>query len=130
MSKRLTSTLKVCCDYCGSAAALVDSAEVYGRSYGPMWLCRPCDAYVGTHKNSRNHAPLGRLANRELREAKKAAHAAFDPLWRSGRKDRQQAYGWLSEQLEIPMAKTHIGMFDLDLCRRTIEVCRKFMEAA
>lgn len=125
---KLHSPLTVMCDYCGKPAALVDSAEIYRRSYGPMWLCRPCDACVGTHKNSPKHHPLGRLANRELREAKKAAHAAFDPVWRSGRKTRQQAYGWLAEQLGIPFAKTHIGMFDVDLCRRTVEVSRAFME--
>jgi hypothetical protein len=39
-----------------------------------IYLCVPCDAYVGTHKNSKDHKPLGFLANRGLREARKAAH--------------------------------------------------------
>jgi len=81
--------MKVICPYCGKNAVLTDSAVVYhGRSYGMIWLCRPCWAYVGTHKNSRKHAPLGRIANAELRDWKKKVHAAFDPLWKDGEMSR------------------------------------------
>ena len=80
----LEISLVVTCPYCQKPAVLEDSAVVYRwRSYGMIWRCAPCDAYVGTHKNSRQHAPLGRLANKELREWKKAAHRAFDPVWKN-----------------------------------------------
>lgn len=88
----------------------------------PFYLCAPCDAYVGCHPGTIN--PLGRLANAELRRAKKAAHAAFDPKWREGGMKRQQAYKWLSEQLGITREECHIGMMDVDLCRRVVEVCK------
>ena len=67
---------KILCDYCGRQAEYVDSAEIYnGKSYGMIYLCRPCKAYVGVHRGS--DKPLGRLADAELREWKKRAHAAF-----------------------------------------------------
>jgi hypothetical protein len=120
----------VVCPYCGKDAVLVDSAEVYGRSYGLIYLCRPCKAWVGVHKGTEK--PLGRLANKELREAKKAAHAAFDPLWRAKiRRDgcsksqaRKAGYSWLAKQLGIHFSECHIGMFDVDLCEKVIAVCR------
>lgn len=72
----------VVCPYCHAEAVLVDSAEVYSRSYGNIWLCRPCHAWVGVHTNDGLNRPLGRLADTELREWKQRAHAAFDPLWK------------------------------------------------
>jgi len=110
----------VWCPYCNAHAEYVDSAEVYGRSYGMIYLCRPCDAYVGVYKGT-NH-PLGRLADAELRHWKKAAHASFDPLWKDSRHGmkRSQAYKWLSEQMGIPKRKTHIGMFDIAQCKQVV----------
>ena len=36
------------CPYCGKESELIDSTEIYnGKSYGKMYICRPCDAYVG-----------------------------------------------------------------------------------
>lgn len=132
---RHTKTAKpmdVRCPYCGRPAELVDSAEVYGgRSYGMIWVCRPCDAYVGCHKNSPRYAPLGRLANAELREWKQRAHAVFDPLWqRKMQRDkcsksaaRSAGYQWLAGRLGIEVKDCHIGMFDVDICRRVVEAC-------
>lgn len=113
-----TSRLNVRCDYCGDAADLVDSAVVYGgRSYGLIWYCDPCRAWVGVHKNSRSHAPLGRLANAELRHWKQLAHASFDPLWRQGRMSRQEAYAWLQQVMGLSAEAAHIGKFDVAQCR-------------
>ena len=110
------------CPYCGAKAVLVHSSFVYrGSDYGNIWVCAhypECDAYVGCHKGT--DVPLGRLANAELREAKKRAHAAFDPLWRTGTLDRREAYFWLSWKLDIPADECHIGMFDVSQCA---EVC-------
>ncbi len=114
------STVKFC-DYCGQLAHLVDSSLVYGRSYGLIYYCAPCRAWVGVHKGT--NKPLGRLANAELREWKKKAHAAFDLLWKGGRMRRNEAYDWLSEQMKLPKKHTHIGMFDVDECKKVIEIC-------
>lgn len=52
----------VICDYCGTPADFVDSSVVYhGHSFGMIYLCPRCGAYVGVHKGS--DKPLGRLAN-------------------------------------------------------------------
>lgn len=70
------------CPYCGQPTEYVDSAAVYhGISYGMIYLCRKCDAYVGVHRGT--DKALGRLANRSLREWKKRAHYYFDPISRT-----------------------------------------------
>jgi hypothetical protein len=119
------------CPYCGELAVLKDSAEVYGgRSYGPIWDCRPCDAYVGTHKNSPAHAPLGRLANAELRTWKIRAHAAFDPLWKTGGMGRSDAYALMAELLHIEPRAAHIGMFDVEQCQALVQALAERARAA
>ena len=126
----------VLCPYCGESAVLTDSIEVYGVSYGMIWLCKPCNAYVGVHKNSKNFIPLGRLANSELREYKKLAHASFDPLWKkkmqltscSKSKARKLAYKWLSSELNIDIKDCHIGEFDIDTCKQVINICSKYVK--
>jgi len=116
------------CPYCGAKADFCDSAEIYGgRSYGMIYLCRPCDAYVGVHKGT--DQPLGRLADAKLRKWKMAAHAAFDPIWKSGVMTRKAAYKMLSARMGIPEAKTHIGMFDVEQCKKVIEISTKEREA-
>lgn len=113
------------CDYCGEPAVLADSAEVYGgRSYGMIWLCRPCQAWVGCHRHT--DRPLGRLANAELRQWKMKAHTAFDQLWKIPPRllgNRSNAYAWLAERLRIEPKHCHIGMFDVATCKRVVEVC-------
>lgn len=118
--------MSVVCDYCGSKAPLVTGRDVYPHRpdlYAKkFYQCRPCDAMVGVHEGTTN--ALGRLANKELRVAKMAAHSAFDPLWKSGQHKRGKLYGWLANQLGIEKKDCHIGMFDVDMCRRVVEVCK------
>lgn len=68
------------------------------------------------------------------------AHAAFDPLWeaklRKRRKERGpeykkvyargSGYKWLAGQLGIPRKECHIGMFDVDMCKRVVEICAPY----
>lgn len=115
---------EVYCDYCGRRAELVSSKTIYGRDYGhKVWLCRRCMAYVGCRKGT--DKPLGRLANAELRYWKRAAHEAFDPIWQYGRfrGHRSTAYAWLAQKMNLPIEKTHIGMFEVDDCKRAIRIC-------
>lgn len=120
------------CPYCERESELVDSIEIYGTSYGMIYLCRPCQSWVGVHKSNETVA-LGRLANAELREAKKQVHLSFDVLWKkkieSGctkHEARTAAYVWLSKELDIPIAITHIGMFDVDQCKKVVELCKRY----
>lgn len=121
------------CPYCHKPSEFIDSALIYGgQSYGMMYDCRPCDAYVGVHRGT-NRA-LGRLANKELREWKKAAHSFFDPLWKAKMKKRHMqknvarnlAYEWLAREMGLPKEETHIGMFDVQQCKKVIELCKKY----
>lgn len=119
------------CPYCNKDARLVDSAVVYGKSYGLIYFCEPCRAWVGVHKGTEN--ALGRLANAELREWKKQAHALFDPLWNrkmkqgiSKKRARAKAYKWLAGELGIDPKRCHIGMFDVDQCRQVVQICKQY----
>lgn len=107
------------CPYCGNKPEFTDSSVVYGVSYGMIYYCRKCDAYVGVHGNSKK--ALGRLANKELRKAKIEAHKYFDKLWKSRKYKRHQAYYLLSEHLNIPENYTHIGMFSIDTCKKVVD---------
>lgn len=123
------------CPYCDEPAVLVPGIVVYPRrpdlARKPVWRCRPCDAWVGCHDGTER--PLGRLANAELRQAKQAAHAAFDPLWKrkmerdgvSKTKARGAGYRWLAEQLGIEARRCHIGKMSVEECRRVVEICTR-----
>ncbi len=125
------------CPYCGSETEFIDSSFIYGKSYGMIYICVSCNAYVGVHKGT--NKSLGRLANKELREAKKEAHFYFDQIaktklinkiWKEyveGVSNRNKAYLWLSKQLNIEVKDCHIGMFDVDQCKRVIEICKKYL---
>jgi hypothetical protein len=121
------------CPYCNRKPEYVDSSVVYGRSYGMIYICKPCNAYVGVHKGT--DRPLGRLANKELRDAKKEAHFYFDKLWekeskngKSRSENRKSAYKWLSKELNIDYEYAHIGMFNLGMCKRVVALCRPYFK--
>jgi hypothetical protein len=112
--------VSVICDYCGQPATLLKGAKMYPHLSGVAaknyYRCDPCKAHVGCHPGT--VTPLGRLANKALRQAKMRAHDAFDPLWRAGGMSRHEAYRWLSATLGISGADCHIGMFDEAMCLR------------
>lgn len=116
------------CPYCDRDALQVGGETIYPQRRDlwakVFWLCQVCRAYVGCHPASAR--PLGRLANAELRKAKMAAHAAFDPAWRTGKMKRRTAYRRLSESLGIDENECHIGMFDVDMCKRVVAEVRKW----
>lgn len=129
------------CPYCGAASEFSPSSAAlyHGRDYGPLWVCRPCAAWVGCHPG--RQIALGRLANKELRGWKMKAHAALDPLWKakaahkrltdpsySFSKARGKAYHWLAGRLGIDVAACHIGEFDVDTCRKVVEICTPHLE--
>lgn len=111
------------CHYCHDKTELIDSKEIYGTSYGKMYICRRCDAYVGTHSGTEQ--ALGRVANKELRTWKKKAHAAFDPLWKERGVVRSQAYIWMANKMGLPIEEAHIGMFDVEQCKKLIQLIKE-----
>jgi len=121
VSERLT------CPYCDRDAKLVRGNVIYPHrpDLAPKWFyqCVPCDAYVGCHPKTTT--PLGRPANARLRRARNAAHAAFDPLWRSGEMRRTEAYAWLSEAIGLSRSNCHVGMMDEAQCAAVVAACRE-----
>ena len=71
---------------------------------------------------------MGRLANAELRIAKMEAHAVFDPLTLN-HESRSAAYRWLARELGINRADCHICMFNVETCRRVVEICERVKQA-
>ena len=123
----MENTRGIRCDYCERPAQLVTGAAIYTTRpdlhHKNFYLCTRCDAYVGCHGETER--PLGRLANCELRLAKRTAHAAFDPLWLNGTLSRYGAYRWLSDRLGISRKECHIGKFDVEMCERVVSVCKR-----
>ncbi len=111
----------IICPYCSCPVALVDSKIIYGKSYGQIYLCLVCGAYVGCHPGGTR--PLGTPADRATRTARYMAHQAFDPLWKRGQMTRRQVYAWLSQRMRLPPEQTHIGMFDQAQCCRVMQLC-------
>lgn len=112
-------TPRVDCSYCKSPATLVDSSAFNAKSYGPVWACLPCEAYVGVHPGTTK--PLGTLANRELRNLRVMAHRQFDRLWRERHMTRSQAYLWLKKVFDLSWDEAHIAMFGPERCMDLIE---------
>lgn len=117
---------QVFCNYCGQRAGLFTGKDVYphredlhGRRF---WVCWPCNAWVGCHSQGDKSEPLGMLADEWLRNARIAAHEAFDPLWRNGEMSRDEAYAWLADAMGISALKCHIGRMDVEDCRRVVDV--------
>ena len=96
-------------------------------AFGPYYACTTRPACPGTHGAHRDGRPLGTPADFETKQMRKAAHAAFDPLWdppEGGKpyfKDRGAAYRWIQTIMGLDAEKAHIGMFDRDQCRKLIE---------
>jgi len=110
------------CPYCGKPAELVSEEEWYGRVFDklgrPRWVCWPCRASVGTHPDART--PLGSLANRELSQARIDAKIQLKQLF----PDQKERYRWLARQMNLSAKECHVGMFNLQQCRRVVELCR------
>lgn len=121
--------INVVCPYCAANAEFVTGRIIYPNMSKfhkrKFYLCKTCQAYVGCHEGS--EVPLGRLANKRLRNAKMEAHAVFDPIWKSGVMTRSAAYSWLAKGLCIPDKDCHIGMFDEELCNRVVKFCMSTM---
>ncbi len=109
------------CPYCKAKSHLVKGDKIYPHRpdlYDKVFYsCQPCGAYVGCHPGT--HNALGRLANASLRKAKSAAHAAFDPIWKTGKMRRGQAYEWLAKKFGT--ASVHIGEMDETDCKKVLE---------
>ncbi len=118
------------CPHCGSPVFIDSNAIIYGKEYGEWpWalMCTGCDSYVGLHPFT--GIPLGTLATKPIREARKRAKAVFNPLWQEDGLSRDEAYAWLATVMGIEdVEKCHIGWFDVKQCEAVILACYNRME--
>lgn len=98
--------MKIYCTGCEKdvEARLTNGAERYPHRKDlyelPFWKCDTCGNYVGCHwKTSNPTQPLGCIATPEILEARKKIHALLDPMWKSGKIKRQQAYAYISHRI-------------------------------
>lgn len=120
--KAAEETLK--CPECGGRMVLRES------KYGPFYGCADypdCRAAHGCHPDGR---PLGKPANKETKQARIAAHEAFDKLWKppEGRMKRKDAYRWMQAALDMTKDEAHIGNFDKEQCAKLIEAVEKYLK--
>jgi len=116
------------CPYCKSETRLTTETVIYGKEYkGRKVICCKnfpiCDSYVGTHDDNK---PLGRLANKELRNLKKQAHVFFDKIWKENLIDRDVLYMQLASFLKLPLQYTHIGMFQEKTCLKVEKWAKEY----
>jgi len=115
------------CRFCKSKVEYVSHAKIYGgRTFSDwpyIYLCTnsECGASVGVHAGTEH--PLGTLADQTTKNARKAAHAAFDPIWKSGQMKRSEAYKWLADHLDIERWRCHISWFDTEVCNKVVKIC-------
>lgn len=116
------------CNCCQSPEVeLVEHSAIYGgRSYGDWpyaYLCLSCRAYVGLHPQT--DIPLGTLADKPLREARKTCKKPFDALWQGGAMSRTQAYKWLAGQMGISVKQCHFALFTIEQCNQARALCER-----
>lgn len=94
--------------------------------YGPFWGCIEFPLCRHTHGAHPDGRPLGTPAGPVVKAARVSAHAALDRLWkgRDAPMNRDAVYAWLRHTLSIPAVRCHIGLFDLPLCRRVVQLCQ------
>lgn len=123
LGESLSSNMpEVRCGECGREMALRHG------TYGKFWACTGYPRCKGRHgAHQATGLPLGTPTDEAGIEARKRAHAAFDPIWKSGDMRRHEAYLWLTRALGATK-QVHIGDMSKEDCERVIRLCldRKF----
>lgn len=120
------------CPNCGNIVFLVNNREIYGREYGDWpyaYRCtdhRGCDSYVGLHPNT--DLPLGTLADKPTRDARKTYKAFFFQWQRLNNWSRKQAYAWLAQRLGITIEQCHWGFFSVAQAELAGSICEEALE--
>ena len=111
--------------YCCECSEKVEAIKTTGEKVYPhrkdlynlvFWECPHCNNFVGTHKNSKNNAPLGCICGKELKQAKMKIHDILDPLWENKTYKRTELYKIISDKIGW---KYHTAMI------KTIEEARE-----
>ncbi len=98
------------CPECGAAMVLKPSR------FGKFYACVEFPKCRGSHGAHPDGSPLGTPANRATKDARIAAHAAFDTLWMLGGMKRKEAYRWMPDAMGMSKDDAHIGRFTIAQC--------------
>lgn len=116
---------KIICPDCGAKMVLRKTTKFTYADKSPRYFygCSNYPKCKATHGANPDGSPLGIPANDETKKYRILAHNAFDPIWKNRKMKRQDAYKWLTEQLEMK-TQAHIGAMNIEECKKVIEVCR------
>ena len=119
------------CPYCGKPLILRSADGIYHENprNTMLYVCKDypqCDTYVRTHPGT--SVPVGTPANRELRALRNEAHRYFDQLYRSGMMNKQDAYLWLADFLQVPLSQAHIGYLGEYYCKQVIAASQELLK--
>ncbi len=115
------------CSNCGSdLIRYTTNDEIYGKLYGNggCYVCDWCGAYVGVH-NTKDKIPLGRFADKELRDLKMQCHNIFDKFWKKEKLSRRDCYGYLAHKLDLYVRETHFGWFDKEYLLKALDILKE-----
>jgi hypothetical protein len=94
-----------CCG-CGQAVTvrLTDGSEIYPHRRDlyslPFWKCDACKNFVGCHHKTKDRTkPLGCVPTPEIKRERQRIHRILDPVWKSRRMTRKQAYQAMAKAL-------------------------------
>jgi ssDNA-binding Zn-finger/Zn-ribbon topoisomerase 1 len=102
---------------CGECQAPM---QLKNSKHGKFWGCTRWPQCNGTHGAHPDGKPMGTPANRETKQARIKAHAAFDGWWKKKGITRKQAYVHLRRILNISKDEAHIGRFDVEQCEKLV----------
>lgn len=116
------------CMHCDSEGVLISGAEHKPQrpELANKWfyICPQCeDSFVSCHKETKT--PMGKMANRETRVARIAAHASFDGAWSRIGLTRFAAYKILAKEMKLSREDCHIAHFSIEQCAEVIRLCGK-----
>lgn len=118
----------VLCGECGKRASPVMGDVISQRGDWDdrlFYLCE-CGAYVGANVNT--GLAMGKPAGPETRAARARCHRDFDRLWKGRIMNREAAYRWLAEKMDLDRMTCHIGRFGVAQCERVTRLTNAFME--
>jgi|DEB0MinimDraft_6_1074348.scaffolds.fasta_scaffold98348_2 hypothetical protein len=107
--------MEIYCCGCGkdTQARLTTGKEVYrNQEYLHelyFWKCDTCKNFVGTHKGSKHHAPLGVIPTPGIKKMRQFLHNHIDSMWGRGKSlSRGQLYAAISRDLGYPYHTANI----------------------
>lgn len=113
------------CNLCDNPVRLARNRGIYGQDYGDwpfVYLCRGCGAYVGLHADT--DLPLGTLADRDMREARKHAKNLFMSITKKKfKRNRDTAYEWLAGEIGIAKSHCHFALFTTEQAHEAARAC-------